>query len=71
MQLQPRSVGEAWFNELRLSELKNQGGWAAVASMDANLADFATISATGRKSTVGFGSIEQGPNERSRGFSRL
>ncbi|WP_450088440.1 T9SS outer membrane translocon Sov/SprA [Rasiella rasia] len=58
--------GEAWFNELRLSELKNQGGWAAVANLDANLADFATISATGRRSTVGFGSIEQGPNERSR-----
>lgn len=57
--------GEVWFNELRLSELKNQGGWAAVASLDTNLADFATISATGRKSTVGFGSIEQGPNERS------
>lgn len=58
--------GEAWVNELRLSELKNQGGWAAVASMDANLADFATVTATGHKSTVGFGSIEQGPNERSR-----
>nr|WP_245946190.1 cell surface protein SprA [Marinirhabdus gelatinilytica] len=58
--------GEAWFNELRLSELKNEGGWAAVASMDANLADFATVSATGRRSTVGFGSIEQGPNQRSR-----
>ena len=58
--------GEVWFNELRLSELKNQGGWAAVASMDANLADFATISATGKRSTVGFGGIEQGPNERSR-----
>lgn len=57
--------GEVWINELRLSELKNQGGWAAVASMDANFADFATISATGRRSTVGFGSIEQGPNERS------
>jgi len=58
--------GEVWFNELRLSELKNQGGWAAVASMDANLADFATVSATGTRSTIGFGSIEQGPNERSR-----
>ncbi|GHC42188.1 T9SS outer membrane translocon Sov/SprA [Ulvibacter litoralis] len=58
--------GEAWFNELRLSELKNQGGWAAVASVDANVADFATISASGRRSTIGFGSIEQGPNERSR-----
>jgi cell surface protein SprA len=58
--------GEVWFNELRMSELKNEGGWAAVVSMDANLADFATISATGKKSTVGFGSIEQGPNQRSR-----
>tara|TARA_R100000353_G_scaffold43121_1_gene34492 strand:- start:23604 stop:30794 length:7191 start_codon:yes stop_codon:yes gene_type:complete len=58
--------GEVWFNELRMSELKNEGGWAAVVSMDANLADFATVSATGKKSTVGFGSIEQGPNQRSR-----
>ena len=58
--------GEAWFNELRLSELKNEGGWAAVANVDANLADFATISATGRRSTIGFGSLEQGPNQRSR-----
>ncbi len=58
--------GEVWFNELRMSELKNQGGWAAVVNMDANIADFATVSATGKRSTVGFGSIEQGPNERSR-----
>ncbi len=58
--------GEAWFNELRLSELKNEGGWAALANMDANIADFATVSATAGRSTVGFGSIEQGPNQRSR-----
>jgi len=58
--------GEVWFNELRLSELNNQGGWAAIASMDANLADFATVSASAGKSTIGFGTLEQGPNERSR-----
>ncbi|WP_438961533.1 cell surface protein SprA [Nonlabens sp.] len=58
--------GEVWFNEMRLSGLKNQGGYAAVMNMDANLADFATVSATGRRSTIGFGAIEQGPNERSR-----
>ena len=58
--------GEVWFNELRLSELQNQGGWAAVAAMDANFADFANLSATGRVSTIGFGSLEQGPNDRSR-----
>lgn len=58
--------GEVWFNELRLSELDNEGGWAAIVNMDANIADFADVSATGRRSTVGFGSLEQGPNQRSR-----
>nr|WP_083993899.1 cell surface protein SprA [Gelidibacter algens] len=58
--------GKVWFNELRLSDLDNEGGWAAVLSMDSNIADFADISATGRQSTVGFGGIEQRPNERSR-----
>jgi cell surface protein SprA len=56
---------EVWFNELRLSELDSQGGWAAIASVDTNLADFASISATGRMSTIGFGTIDQGPRERS------
>ncbi len=58
--------GQIWFNELRMSELDNEGGWAAVLSMDGNIADFANVSATGRQSTTGFGTIEQGPNERSR-----
>nr|WP_240486105.1 cell surface protein SprA [Aquimarina atlantica] len=58
--------GTVWFNEMRLSDLKNRGGWAAVGSLDANIADFANVSASGRISTIGFGGIEQGPNERSR-----
>ena len=58
--------GEVWFNELRMSDMDNKGGYAAVANLDTNLADFATISATTRISTIGFGSLEQGPNERSR-----
>lgn len=63
----PRSLrGEVWFNEMRLSDMDNKGGMAAVANMDTNFADFATMSATGRVSTIGFGTIEQGPNERSR-----
>ncbi|TNJ41942.1 cell surface protein SprA [Tamlana fucoidanivorans] len=56
---------EVWFNELRLSDLDNEGGWAAVVSMDSNVADFANVSATGRQSTSGFGSLEQGPSQRS------
>ncbi|APY08721.1 cell surface protein SprA [Winogradskyella sp. J14-2] len=60
------ACGEVWFNELRMSDLENEGGWAAVVSMDSNIADFADVSATGRRSTIGFGGIEQSPNERSR-----
>lgn len=60
------ACGQVWFNELRLSDMDNEGGWASVVSMDTNLADFANITATGRMSTSGFGSVEQGPNERSR-----
>ncbi|KAB7529228.1 cell surface protein SprA [Flagellimonas olearia] len=58
--------GEVWFNELRLVGLDNKGGWAAIVAMDANMADFANVSVTGSKSTSGFGSIDQMPNERSR-----
>jgi cell surface protein SprA len=58
--------GEIWVNEMRLAGLKNQGGYAAVMNMDANIADLANVSASGRRSTIGFGAIEQGPQERSR-----
>jgi cell surface protein SprA len=59
-------TGEVWFNELRLAEMDNKGGMAAVVNIDGNIADFATLSATGKMSTIGFGTLEQGPNERSR-----
>ncbi|MFS4455882.1 cell surface protein SprA [Maribacter sp. 2304DJ31-5] len=58
--------GEVWFNELRLAGLDNNGGWAAVGAVDANIADFANVTATGSTSTSGFGSIDQMPNERAR-----
>lgn len=58
--------GEVWFNELRLADVDNEGGKAAIASLDTNLADFMTLSATGRMNTIGFGGIEESPNERSR-----
>jgi cell surface protein SprA len=58
--------GEVWFNELRIADVDNKGGMAAIASLDTNLADLLTLSATGRMNTIGFGSLEQSPNERSR-----
>ncbi|MGL2987377.1 cell surface protein SprA [Flavobacterium sp. RSSA_27] len=59
-------LGEVWFNELRLADMDNQGGMAALLNIDTNMADFATLSLTGRKTTIGFGALEQSPNERSR-----
>ncbi len=61
-----RIKGEVWFNELRMAGIDNKGGMAALVTMDSNAADFATVSATGKMSTVGFGALEQGTNERSR-----
>ncbi|WP_299147601.1 cell surface protein SprA [uncultured Dokdonia sp.] len=62
----PGEIGaEVWFNELRLSDLTNEGGYAGIVSLDGNIADFANVSATGRVSTVGFGSVEQNAGERS------
>ncbi len=58
--------GEVWFNELRLAGLDNNGGWAAIAAVDANIADFANVSATSSLTTSGFGAIDQMPNERAR-----
>ncbi|WP_437920990.1 cell surface protein SprA [Sphingobacterium sp. LRF_L2] len=58
--------GEFWFNELRLTDFDDRGGWAATARMDIKLADFANISFSGTKSTIGFGTISQTLNERQR-----
>lgn len=55
-----------WFNELRLTEFDRKGGWAATARMHARLADFAEITVSGRKSTIGFGSLDQRIGARNR-----
>ena len=57
--------GEYWFNELRVAELNNKGGWAAVGSLDANASELINLSATGRMHTVGFGAVDQAPNQRA------
>ncbi|MGB0165473.1 MAG: cell surface protein SprA [Luteibaculum sp.] len=58
-----RSV-EVWVNELRLTDFTNNGGWAAVGRLSADLADFGTVAVAGNYSTPGFGSIEKKVNER-------
>ncbi len=58
--------GEAWFNELRLTDFDERGGWASTARLNAKLADFGDINFAGSYSTIGFGSIEKKVSERSR-----
>ena len=56
---------EVWFNELRMTEFSNQGGWAATGRVLAKLADFGNLQFTGSISTVGWGGIDKKLNERS------
>jgi cell surface protein SprA len=55
-----------WVNELRLSDFDESGGWAAVARMNANLADFGTFQVAANMSTPGWGTLEQRVQERQR-----
>ncbi len=58
--------GEVWFNELRLSDFDEKGGWAATAKITAKLADLGTFSIVGNHSTAGWGSLEKKVSERDR-----
>jgi cell surface protein SprA len=57
---------EVWFNELRLSRLDEEGGYAAIGRVDIRLADLGNLSFAGSKRSIGFGTLEQRVNERSR-----
>lgn len=56
---------EIWVNEMRLTDFNNEGGWAAVARMNAKLADLGSISVAGNISTPHFGSLESRVGDRT------
>jgi cell surface protein SprA len=60
------ACAEVWFNELRFSNLDEQGGWAGIGRLNIKGADLfdLTVSVTGK--STGFGTLEQRVNERSR-----
>jgi cell surface protein SprA len=64
--LQEALCAEVWFNELRLQQLDEKGGWAALGRTDIRLSDLGTISLSGSARSRGFGTLEQRVNERSR-----
>jgi cell surface protein SprA len=66
-----QDAGEAecaiiWINELRLTDFISEGGSAAVAQMQVQLADFANVSMSGNYSGVNWGSIESRVQDRQR-----
>ncbi len=52
-----------WVNELRVTDFKSEGGWAATARVETVLADLGRIVVSGAHTTAGFGSLEMKVNE--------
>lgn len=57
---------QIWFNELRLTDFDQKGGWASNARMSVKLADLGDFNIAGSKSTAGFGALDTRISERSR-----
>ncbi len=55
---------EVWVNELRLSDINERGGWAALGRMDVKLADLGSATVSANMHTIGFGTLEQKIAER-------
>ncbi|MBP6432757.1 MAG: cell surface protein SprA, partial [Ferruginibacter sp.] len=60
------ACADIWVNELRLSSLDEEGGWAALGRVDLTLADLGTLTLSGNAHSKGFGTLEQRVNERYR-----
>ena len=61
---------EVWFNELRATDFRQEGGHAATAQLNFQWGDFANINASGSIRTPNFGGLETTLNERSRELTR-
>lgn len=57
---------EVWVNELRLTDFDQSGGWAALARVNAQLADLGNVSIAANYSTPFWGSIDKRVSERQR-----
>jgi cell surface protein SprA len=55
-----------WINELRLTDFVSEGGSAAVAQMQVQMADFGNVSMSGNYSGINWGSVESRVQDRQR-----
>ena len=53
-----------WVDELRVTDFDQEGGWAAKVNANLSLSDIATINFGYHKETTGFGSVDQGLQNR-------
>ena len=60
----PKSV-VVWLNELRLTGINEEGGWAANARTSLRLADLGSVTVAGSASSQGYGSIDSDVTSRS------
>ena len=71
----PRSPDEqaksftVWVDELRTNGYDQTNGQAAIGTLNMKLADFATITASGKIQTFGFGGVQSKIGDRSRDFT--
>jgi cell surface protein SprA len=56
---------EVWFDELRLTEFNEDGGWAGNANLFLGLSDLGSVNLSGRMETAGFGGLDQGIMDRN------
>lgn len=56
---------EVWFDELRMSGLNDQAGYAAAGKVAFQLADLGNLNASGSMHTAGYGNIDQKIQQRS------
>lgn len=61
-----KKCAEVWFNELRLSNMDETGGYAALGHADIQLADVGVVKLSGNMHTSGYGNIDQKLNQRYR-----
>lgn len=67
----PQNDGRAhsaciWVNELRVTDFDNRAGYAANVQLNTSLGDFASINASVKYTTVGYGSIQDRVSDRNR-----
>ncbi len=55
-----------WFDELRVSDMDESGGYAATGKVNLQISDLGNISLAGRMHTAGFGNVNQQLQERAK-----